>query len=96
MDEACSRVRLQIDSVPEQLDLLRSRTEQLEIERQSIEDTQRNKRVITKIDVQLQKLRKECKSIEKIWNSHKISSNALRDLEKRREEFQRLFENAIG
>lgn len=41
VDEAASRMRLQIDSAPHELDQLRSLVEQFEIERQSIEHTEK-------------------------------------------------------
>ncbi|MCX6126827.1 MAG: AAA family ATPase, partial [Proteobacteria bacterium] len=53
LDEACSRLKLEIASMPAALDGLRAQIEGLEIERKSISPTLRNKNTISTLDARL-------------------------------------------
>lgn len=94
VDEACSRMRLQIDSVPHELSRLRSNIERLQIEKKAIEKTEKNLKALTKIEVSIQKFSEECKEIEDIWLSHKGLHEELRQKEKKYEELNKLYDDS--
>jgi ATP-dependent Clp protease ATP-binding subunit ClpB len=98
LDEACSRLRYQIDSVPAVMDQLRGQIEGFEIERQAIgsEDVAKAKTARIKLDVKLEKVRQEYNEIEKIWSGHKELLENLRQSESARQETLGLFESAKG
>ena len=75
IDEAGSRIRMEMDSKPEQLDKLDRRLIQLKIELQAMKketDTAANKRR-QKLEEQIDKLEKEFANLDEIWSSEKIS-----------------------
>jgi ATP-dependent Clp protease ATP-binding subunit ClpB len=94
VDEAASRLRLQIASVPAVLDGLRGKIAQLEIERKAIGDKVVNQRALVTIDAELAKVRKEHERVEAIWRSHQAALESLREAESRREELQGLYNTA--
>ncbi|MEY4631621.1 MAG: hypothetical protein RIQ81_1741 [Pseudomonadota bacterium] len=94
VDEAASRLRLQIASVPAVLDTLRGRIAQLEIERKAIGDQVANQRALVTIDAELAKVRKEHERVEAIWRSHQAALEGLREAEVKREELAGLYEAA--
>ena len=94
IDEACSRMRLQIDSVPHDLDILRSKLAQLEIERQALEGVPNNRKAIAKLDAQLSEVKGECSRIEMIWRNHLEQYEKFRKAEVSLDELQELFKSA--
>lgn len=94
VDEAASRLRLQIASVPSALDSLRGRIAELEIERQAIGDHAGNRKALAMLDVELSKVRSEHARVEAIWREHQSCLEALRAAEARREELGALYESA--
>lgn len=96
MDEACSRLRIQIDSVPAIMDDLRSQIDQLEIEKKAIGADQTGKASLSKLEVALKDVTAKYKDVEKIWRNHQVSLETLRKLESRHLELSSLFENSKG
>ena len=94
VDEAASRLRLQIASVPAVLDGLRGRIAQLEIERNAIGNQSINQKAFAIIDAELVKVRKEHERVELIWRSHHSTLESLREAEARKEELSGLYEGA--
>lgn len=70
MDEAASKLRLEIDSVPEELDELERRIMQLEIEKEAIKREGDDKKVAD-INKQLSKLGEERNELKASWQSEK-------------------------
>ncbi len=70
MDEAASKLRLEIDSVPEELDELERRIMQLEIEKEAIKREGDDKKV-DDINKQLSKLGEERNELKASWQSEK-------------------------
>ncbi|MFM9945440.1 MAG: ATP-dependent chaperone ClpB [Bacteroidia bacterium] len=70
MDEAAAKLRLEIDSVPEELDELERRIMQLEIEKEAIKREGDNKKV-EDINKQLSKLGEERNELKASWQSEK-------------------------
>ena len=75
MDEAASRIRIEIDSKPEALDRLDRRLIQLKIEREALkkEDDEGAKRSLAALEEQIKKLERECSDLEEKWKAEKAS-----------------------
>ncbi len=75
IDEAASRIRMEIDSKPEELDRMERRLIQLKIEREAVKkepDTASKKRLQI-LETEIQKLEKEYSDMEEIWKAEKAS-----------------------
>ncbi len=88
MDEAASRVRVQIDSMPEELDqILRKRT-QLEVEREALkkESDEASRSRLENVDREIAELRAQSDAMQARWQNEKSLIAALREDKQRREE----------
>ncbi|HSC74773.1 MAG TPA: ATP-dependent chaperone ClpB [Pseudomonadales bacterium] len=90
IDEAASRIRMEIDSKPEEMDKLERRLIQLKIQREAVkkdEDESAKKQVMI-LNEQISKAEREFADLEEIWKAEKASlmgSQQIRsDLEKAR------------
>ena len=75
IDEAASRIRMEIDSKPEQMDRLERKLIQLKIERESVkgeEDESARKR-LEKINQDIESLEKEFADLDEIWRTEKAA-----------------------
>jgi ATP-dependent Clp protease ATP-binding subunit ClpB len=70
MDEAAAKLRLEIDSVPEELDELERRIMQLEIEKEAIK-REGNSKKVDELNKELSKLGEEKNNLKAIWQSEK-------------------------
>ncbi len=75
IDEAASRIRMEIDSKPEEMDRLERRIIQLKIEREALkkESDEASKKRLATLDDQLASLEKEYSDLEEIWKAEKAS-----------------------
>ncbi|MDY0067861.1 MAG: ATP-dependent chaperone ClpB, partial [Steroidobacteraceae bacterium] len=75
VDEAASRIRMEIDSKPEELDRLERRIIQLKIEREALkkETDEASRRRLATLDEQLSGLEREYSDLEEIWKAEKAS-----------------------
>lgn len=82
MDEASSRLRIEMDSLPEELDELERRIMQLEIERQALkkENSKDCKEKLKHLVDELEVLKVSREKIKEHWNKEKILINRLREL----------------
>ncbi|OQW70558.1 MAG: ATP-dependent chaperone ClpB [Proteobacteria bacterium ST_bin12] len=73
IDEAASRIKMEIDSKPEVLDKLERRTIQLKIEREAVrrEKDEGSRKRFDLIEEEIEKLEKEYADLEQIWTSEK-------------------------
>ncbi|MGH8453440.1 MAG: Clp protease N-terminal domain-containing protein, partial [Nevskiales bacterium] len=73
VDEAASRIRIEIDSKPEALDRLHRRLIQLKIEREALkqENDEASKKRLDKLEDDIQKLEREYSDLEEIWKAEK-------------------------
>ncbi|MDB5977497.1 MAG: ATP-dependent chaperone ClpB [Nevskia sp.] len=73
MDEAASRIRIEIDSKPEVLDRLDRRLIQLKIEREALkkESDEGAKRSLAALEEEIAKLERECSDLEEKWKAEK-------------------------
>ena len=91
MDEAASRVRVQIDSMPEELDQLERKRMQLEIEREALkkESDAASAKRLEYVEREIAELRDECSAMKARWENEKQSIAHVREIKERREELQR-------
>ena len=75
IDEAASRIRLEIDSKPESMDKLDRRLIKLKIERESLknEDDDASKKRLADLEEQIEQLEREYSDLEEIWNAEKAA-----------------------
>lgn len=70
IDESASRLRIEIDSVPEELDELQRRIMQLEIEREAMK-REKDVEKVNVIDLELANLREEADALRARWRAEK-------------------------
>ena len=87
VDEAASRIRIQIDSLPEELDELDRRTLQLEIERQALrkEKDPASKERLERIEEELANLKEKASALRGRWQKEKETIEAAGKLKERRD-----------
>ena len=84
VDEAASRLRLEMNSVPEPIDDLNSRIRQLEIEKEAIKREGVSLKM-EKIDAELKELNAKREALMQRWNDEK---DILRDLQNARQQIE--------
>ncbi|MCP5042376.1 MAG: AAA domain-containing protein, partial [bacterium] len=87
MDEAASRVRVQIDSMPEDLDQLERKRTQLEIEREALkkETDKVSTERLEKIGAEIAELQGEAGALKARWDNEKGAISRVRELKEQRE-----------
>ncbi|WP_026309406.1 ATP-dependent chaperone ClpB [Kangiella aquimarina] len=94
IDEAASRIRMEIDSKPEAMDKLERRLIQLKIQREALkkEEDESSKKRLLDLEQQIDELEKEFAELDEIWSSEKASvhgaQNIKADLDKARVELE--------
>lgn len=94
IDEAASRIRMEIDSKPEVLDRLERRLIQLKIERVALqkESDEASKKRLDTLETEMKKLAREYTDLEEVWKSEKAalhgSQHIKEELEKARLELE--------
>jgi len=75
VDEAASRIRLEIDSKPEEMDKLDRRLIQLKIEREALkkESDEASRKRLADLESEIQKLEREYADLEEIWKAEKAA-----------------------
>src|SRR5271157_1088278 len=96
IDEAASRVRVQIDSMPEELDQIERKRTQLEIEREALkkESDPASKERLKRVDVELAELRERGDAMKARWQGEKAAIARVRDFKQKREELNVELERA--
>ncbi len=96
VDEAASRLRLENDSLPAELDTLRRKIMQLQIEREALkkETDPASKERLQKTERQLEKLQQQDRKLTTQWEGEKGEINKIKDLKRKIEETQNQFEQA--
>lgn len=81
IDEATSAIRMEIDSMPDDLDILKRKITQLEIERQALkkEKDKTAKERLKKIEEELANLKEESNQIEIHWRNEKTLIKEIQD-----------------
>lgn len=75
IDEAASRIRMEIDSKPESMDRLERRLIQLKIEREALkkESDEASKKRLANLDEEVEQLEREYSDLEEIWKAEKAA-----------------------
>ena len=88
IDEAAARIKMEIDSKPEEMDKLERRLIQLKIEREAVkkEKDEASKKRLSLIEGEIKKLEKEYADLEDVWKAEKAqvqgSQHIKEELEK--------------
>ncbi len=87
VDEAASRLRMEIDSLPVELDVLHRRARQLEVERQALsrETDSGSKERLRRLEEELKRVRGETAELETHWKKEKEAVDKIRSLKAERE-----------
>ena len=94
VDEAASRIRMEIDSKPEELDRLERRVIQLKIEREALkkESDDASKKRLQALETELESLERQYSDLEEIWKAEKAevqgASQIKEELERARVELE--------
>jgi ATP-dependent Clp protease ATP-binding subunit ClpB len=90
IDEAASRVRVQIDSMPEELDQLERKLTQLEIEREALkkESDAASAERLRRVEQEIANLREERDALRARWEAEKQAIQTVREFKAKREELQ--------
>ena len=85
MDEAASRLRIEIDSLPIEIDDVERRIVQLEIERQALkkEKDKTSRERLEKIERELAELKERSSAMKAEWQREKAALNKLKDIKER-------------
>ena len=96
MDEAASRLRIEIDSLPQEIDEVERRIVQLEIEKQALshEDDAPAKERLAGIEAELSELREKSQTMKARWQAEKIQITRIQELKERVEELRTEAERA--
>ncbi len=96
MDEAASKLRIENDSLPAELDNIRRKTLQLQIEQQALrkETDQASKERLTTMEKQLAELQEKDKQFTAQWESEKGEIDKIKQLKAELEQAQMQFDQA--
>src|SRR6266404_174488 len=96
IDEAAARIKMEIDSKPEEMDRLDRRLIQLKIEREAVkkEKDEASQKRLQLIEEEIERLNREYSDLEEIWTAEKAavqgSAQLKEEIEKTRAEITRL------
>lgn len=97
IDEAASRIRMEIDSKPEELDKLERRLIQLKIEREALkkEKDEAAKKRLAELEEKIQELEKEYAELEEIWKRDKALLQGVKQLKEQLDKARIELEQAL-
>jgi ATP-dependent Clp protease ATP-binding subunit ClpB len=95
-DEAASRIRMEIDSKPEEMDRLERRLIQLKIQREALkkESDAASKQRLRDLEGEIEKLEREFSDLEEIWKSEKAAVSGTTKIKEQIEQARRELEAA--
>ena len=96
IDEAAARLRTEIDSKPQELDIVDRQIMQLEIEREALkkEKDKASKDRLAKLEQELADLREQSKALTARWETEKQAIYGLRELKEKQEQIHLDIERA--
>ena len=96
IDEAASRIKMELDSKPEQMDKLDRRIIQLKMERMHVEkeSDEASKKRLELIAEEIDGLQKEYADLDEIWKAEKAASSSTADIKKQIDEIKFKIEQA--
>jgi len=87
MDEAASKIRMEINSKPEELDILDRKILQLEIEQEGIK-REDDKKKLAAIQAELSELYEQRDGLNAVWESEKSSAERIQEIKERLEQLR--------
>ena len=96
IDEAASRISIEIDSKPEEMDRLERRLIQLKIEREALrkESDEASKKRLANLETQLKEVDGEFADLDKIWRAEKATLQGTQHIQSELERARLEFDNA--
>lgn len=96
IDEAASAIRMEIDSKPEEMDVLDRRLIQLKIEREALKKEQddASKKRLEKLEEEIKKLEKEYADLDEVWKAEKANLQGTQHIKEALEKAQLELESA--
>ncbi len=96
VDEAASRIRMEIDSKPESMDRLDRRIIQLKMEREALnkESDMASRKRLDALEEEISKLEKEYADLEEIWNAEKAAVQGSQQIKEELDRVRIEFESA--
>ena len=96
IDEAASRIRMEMDSKPENMDRLERRLIQLKIEQEALkkETDKASKQRLVELSEEISSLQKQFSDLEEIWNSEKAAVQGAQKLKEELEAVRHEMEEA--
>ncbi|MCP5298380.1 MAG: ATP-dependent chaperone ClpB [Chromatiaceae bacterium] len=96
IDEAASQIRMEIDSMPEEMDKLDRRLVQLKIEREALkkESDEASKKRLAALEADITELGREFADLEEIWKSEKAAVQGTTHIKEALEQARLEFETA--
>jgi ATP-dependent Clp protease ATP-binding subunit ClpB len=97
MDEAASRIRMEIDSKPEEMDRMERRLIQLKIQREALkkEKDEASRLRLDALQEEIQALEREFSDLEEIWKSEKAAVQGLNKLKEELESVRHELDRAL-
>ncbi|KUJ79637.1 ATP-dependent chaperone ClpB [Microbulbifer flavimaris] len=89
IDEAASRIRMEIDSKPEAMDKLERRLIQLKIEREAVKkdkDDEAAQKRLAKLEEDINQIEKEYADLEEVWKAEKAQLAGSHDIKEKLEQ----------
>ena len=83
IDEAASKLSIDINSVPTEVDQIKRKVMQLQIERNAVLQDKKDSQRISEIDAKITDLNKELKVLEDQWNKEKKQIVGLKDIKQK-------------
>lgn len=79
VDEACARLRIELDSVPEEIDNVQRQLRQLEIERAAVvKGAEAGHNTLQELDKEMERYKTEQQALNERWNQEKTILNLVR------------------
>ena len=94
MDEAAAKLRMERDSVPEELDEISRRLKQLEIEREAIRRESKEDPKLSAIEKEIAELRGQEKEMRQQWENEKHQADQIQTLKDRMQQLRQEAEQA--
>jgi ATP-dependent Clp protease ATP-binding subunit ClpB len=88
IDEAASRLRMEIDSLPAEIDEVQRKLMQLEIEREALkkEKDRASRERLDKLNTEITQLKNQCEEMKKHWHKEKDTIQSIQSLKEKIEE----------
>jgi len=93
IDEACAKLRIELNSVPQDIDELDRKMRQLEIEREAIK-RENDARKLDALNKQIDELREKLDTLRARWQTEKEAVDAIQNTKQRIEELQLQYQRA--